>query len=270
MRSSASGSVVDTATLSADWSHYKSAGAGPYNLTYDPTKIPIFEIRFPWLGVGDVEWYLNGVHVHSSRHAGLLAVPYMATAVLPITVRLENTGAATRTTAKYVCASLLSCGGTEPPFETFGWTMPAAITCPNSGTPTYLFSMRLKSQFPAASGITNRMTVFPKTLSFSSEGQRGALYVVFDPTLGGSPTWAVDPSTLSGLEIDALATATATGGIQIRELIPQNESINWDLSKIFAVNGRALSAGGIVTIMGEGEAGASSDIRGSVVWDEVR
>ena len=193
----------------------------------------------------------------------------MRTAQLPITVRVQNTGASTRSSMHYICSTVVVNGGSAPPEYAFSHLMPAAITCSTAGAATYLFSMRLKSQYPAASGITNRMVVLPALASFQAEGQRGAVELWSNRTLTG-PTWATNPSTTSGVEIDTAASANANGTLVTRFMISQNEAYTLDLGEFFRVNGRKMRQGDTLTFLGQGEAGANSDIRGSVTWREVR
>ncbi len=280
-RSSVSGAPVDVAVAQADWNVDRmdgSAGAAnPSGLTLDVTKGNIYEVRRQqWLSVGDVWVYVNGHLVHVFRHAGLLAVPYMRTAQLPVTARIENVAAAAAGSWRFTCGHVGMEGAVDVPVHPFGWTMPASVNCLN-GVEKPLFAIRPKAVFPAA-GPTNRSVILPTTLHVSAESQRAAVRLVWDPTSITGATWAVPGEAQSAVEIDTAGTVVVGGTTLLRPFCPQNEGVNVDVSRLFGRFGRRMRQWGsgasagrdVLAVIGVGEAGASSDIRCSLIWDEVR
>lgn len=90
---------------------------------YAPQNGNIYEIRFAWLGVHQTDWWLNGRQVLSQNYDGLLPSVYMGTATLPLRAEVSN-----RAQLKYVCSSVTSEGGVDPPTPGFSATRTATKT----------------------------------------------------------------------------------------------------------------------------------------------
>lgn len=273
-RSYVTGAVVDTVVAQAAWNVDPMDGTGPSGETMNLTYGHIFEVRrMQWLGVGDVAVYVDGHPVHVFHHKGVVAVPYMQTAQLPMTWRIENVGAAAAGSFRYVCAHVGIEGAVEVPVHPYAYSMPASVNCLN-GVEKPLFSIRPKAAFPVG-GPANRAMVLPTTLHVSSESHRGAVRLVWNPTSLTNSTWAVAGEAQSGVEIDTAATAVVGGSTLLRPFCPQDEGINVDISRLFGRFGRRMRQAGdgsrdVLTVVGVGEAAPSSDIRCTLVWDEVR
>ncbi len=91
VRSSTSGSPVETTRTQSAWDRDKCDGSGPSGLLLDITKANIYEVEFQWLGVGLVNFFINGFLVHQEQHANLLDTPYMRTATLPLSWEVIRT-----------------------------------------------------------------------------------------------------------------------------------------------------------------------------------
>lgn len=122
-RSYVSGSVVDTPIAQANWSEDKFDGTGYSKVTLDFTKSQILWMDIEWLGVGSarVGFVINGKFytAHIFHHANIIVSTYMTTASLPIRYEIENTGtAASSTTLRHICNSLISEGGYSPKVST--------------------------------------------------------------------------------------------------------------------------------------------------------
>lgn len=118
LRSSVTGSVVNTRVAKANWNVDKLDGTGPSKLTLDLTKAQILFTDIEWLGVGTVRvgFMIDGkfIHCHSFQHANIITSTYMTTASLPIRYEIENTAlTASASTLKQICSSAISEGGYE-------------------------------------------------------------------------------------------------------------------------------------------------------------
>lgn len=248
IRSSATGTPVDTRVPQAEWSED--------NLyDWDWSKALIVVIDAEWLGVGRVRVGVvdSGIPrvAHVFDHAGLYLNAagnpgvYMSTATLP--VRYEATcvwGAATgkswaeeqasgQTWAQIqtagttwagiagaavghfdvlqICASVASEGAEA---QTSGLTHSTGLGA-NLATVTTrraILSIRPKATF---GGRTNRVQIVPSNLSLYVDGSNDVYWeVIRGGTLGGSPSWA-SVSDNSAVEVD-LAGTTVTGGERLR------------------------------------------------------
>jgi len=271
-RTSTSGSPVDYPVAQADWNYDKLDGTGPSGVNVDITKGSIWELQFQWLGVGVVNWYLNGILFHQMRHPNTIAGPYMRTATLPLTWEIENTGASSPSWMAAICGSIMIEGGADEPDYTFGVFNNSDVTVSTVERP--LISIRPKLLY---NSIENRMVVVPFLAAIATDGKRASYRLVLDGTLTG-PSWS-SASAQSSVEFDESATAISGGLTLIRGLLPNAiDSKDLDLRGYFnniARNLRRLAFGtdtNILTITGknEGASGGNTLMRASLTWQETR
>lgn len=271
-RSSTSGTPTDYPVNQANWNMDKLDGTGPSGVNIDITKGSIWELQFQWLGVGVVNWYLNGILFHQMRHPNTIAGPYMRTATLPLTWEIENTGASTASWMTAICGSIMIEGGADEPDYTFGVFNSTDITVSTTERP--LISIRPKTLY---NSIDNRMAVVPFLASIATDGKRASFRLVLDGSLTGA-SWT-SANAQSGVEFDEAATAISGGLTLIRGLLPNAiDSKDLDLRGYFnniARNLRVLAFGAgqnILTITGknEGASGGNTLMRSSLTWQETR
>lgn len=282
IRSSATGSVVETKTLQSQWNQDASA--------VDVTRANIFEIMYQWLGVGEVWYFLNGGIRHIVRNQGTQPRPYMKSANLPLSFEVVNVGTiqyirfgqfddedgvyfeiqrtADAGSLTHICSSARILNGLPPPTLSFGTTR--ALT--NVGaTMVPLFSMRMNGTL---NGIASRVFALPTILSCFAETREGAFVLVLDPTLTGATWAATSPS--GAIQIDTAANAMA-GGTEIdRVSLPSNGFQAFDLSSVFTIPGRKIrrkAFSGISDVLTVGvvrEGTVNFDPRATLNWLEVR
>lgn len=117
IRSSATGSPVDTPIEQADWSEDTLDSTGPSGITFDPATSQIAVIDFEWLGVGRARmgFVVDGaiIYVHHAERANRGAGVYMSSPNLPVRYELSNTGTGGAATFEAICASVSSEGGLD-------------------------------------------------------------------------------------------------------------------------------------------------------------
>lgn len=269
-RTSTSGGTVDNVISRASWNGDKLDGTGSSGVTLDITKGNLYEIRFQWLGVGTVQWWINGILIHTLRNANTLDVPYMKTAVLPVQVECVNSGASAIGSFTNICNTVRSEGGSAPPLWTFGAynSVDKSITT----TETPLLSIQPKSTFQS---LINRIVAIPKFVSVSNEGFRSGFRIVYGGTLTSASFSSADAN--SGYEFDVAATVV-TGGITVlRGFLPGGDDARQiDIEQMFHYLGSHLrrdafnTTGNILTIAGINEASGSTNMRASITWHEIR
>lgn len=168
LRSSTSGSSVETRIARSDWNGDKLDSTGESGVTLDLTKQQVMIIDFGWLGSAIVRFYfvVNGepVLVHSEYPSNSLDYVFMKQAVLPVRWEIESTGGTTSISA--TCASVQSEGG----FQTKGVKRsvsmdgnPVAFNYNNGSGDSDLvplLTVRLKSAYNRASIIPLSYTIF--------------------------------------------------------------------------------------------------------------
>ena len=155
IRSSVTGSPVDTRIAQSDWNQDSMDGSGPSGITLDPTKTQILWTDIEWLGVGSVRvgFVINGVFYicHVFNHANTETNVYMTTATLNCRYEITNTTATAGATMRQICSTVISEGGYNPvttiQYVSNG-TNPFKV--PTANVRTNLASIRLNSVYPDA------------------------------------------------------------------------------------------------------------------------
>ena len=112
LRSSTSGSVVDTVIPQSSFNIDRLDGSDDIGFILDVTKGNIYQIDLQWLGAGIVSYVIfdsngNKLRAHTLQNANQANLPYMQTATLPIRVEQENTGTAgSSSELRFCCGSV--------------------------------------------------------------------------------------------------------------------------------------------------------------------
>jgi hypothetical protein len=236
--------------------------------SYAPQNGNIYEIRFAWLGVHEVDWYLNGRLLRSDNFDGRLPKVYMSTGTLPL--RAEASGAATM---KYVCSNVTSEGGQAPPLPGFSYARTAAKTVGQNDGIVPIIALRPVSSITSGGFVSHaHVELIPTSISCTVDGTPNnvRVYSYLNQTLTGA-TWAIAPSQ-SFAEVDVAATA-ASGGIQAC-VFTASEGTH-ELHHVFGVNQRALRVRALgqpvdtLTVAVDSTSG-NQTVACAIEWQEVR
>lgn len=268
------GNPVDTIVTQSAWNIDTFDGKGISRTNVDVTKSNIYEFHIDWLGVGYVDCYINGLHVHRFDNANTFHGPYMTTAVLPISIEIQNAGVSTASTFNFICTCVESDGGNTFPKYSFGAYNSSDTVVGTSEIP--LIAIRPGTSFK---GITNRTLTLPSRLSVSTEGGRAGFRVILNPTSITSGTW-ISASLNSSVEYLSGATAFVDnfpGQTLYRGFLPNaNDSREVDLSSFFSFQGSKLRLNAYGTtadtllVVGICEQPGTTLMRSSLVWDEIK
>jgi hypothetical protein len=239
LRSKVSGSVVDTKIAQSSWNNDKLDGSGnSVNLsghTLDVSKDNIYWIDMQWLGAGRVRFgvIIDGVRItcHEILNANNNTLPYMQTATLPLYAEQTNTGVAASTSEMRVFVqAIMTEGDFQPPHAHFAAAL-TGITV--TGANTNLVTFRSKQQF---NSVDNRIQAYGDELYVFTDTEPVLIEVVRDATLGGTPTWTVDPGAASSVEADTAGTTVTGGTVVASYLVGTGTPENINLREIFAYN----------------------------------
>ena len=272
-RTSTSGAPVEVVVSQSAFNIDKVDGTGQSGLNVDFTKGNIYELQFQWLGVGNVELYINGVPCHTMRNPNTLANPYIKTAVLPLSWEVQNIAASVASSMLAICANVTSEGGQNPSAVTFG-AYSVAGTPVGSGIANEvpIIAIRLSQTF---GGVDNRLTVLPKLLEMATTTKAAFFRVVMNPaTLTGGTWQSVDAA--SGVEYNTGSTAFTGGQHIIRSYLPGSPSVNTTvLGPYFDQTSRKLrrdaftGVSDVLLVVAYGDGGASTALP-SLTWDEIK
>ena len=166
IRSSVTGSIVETKVSQASWNKDPLNGTGSSGMTVDVTKINVFWIDYQWLGAGRVRFGVfspDGARVvcHQFQNAGQNALPYMRTGTLPVYFENINTAATgSSTELRSVCTGVYSEGTYED--YAFWRYADAENTGVVTTTNTHLASIRTKA---TVNSKHNTVIIYPETLN---------------------------------------------------------------------------------------------------------
>lgn len=190
VRSSTSGSPVDTAVAQTSWNLDTLDGSGPSGITLDPDQSQIVIIDYEWLGVGRVRcgFVVNGIpiYAHEFNHSNLAAGVYMSSPNLPLRYEISNSGAGAASSVECICASVISEGGQPSTgIDKFWSTGSSIINANTAGTKYAVFGIRLKSTKLDATVIANSVSA----MNITSDDYIWEL--ILNPTIASTaPTWS--------------------------------------------------------------------------------
>ena len=262
-------------TRASDWNGDKVDGSAGSTFTWDPTKGTPVMIKYPFLGYGDIFFYVQNpssgawILVHTIRYANTLATTQLANPSLRFTGFTLNSGNTTNKTM--YCASVgMFVSGTRSYAGNPRWGMDsnkASITTENN-----IISIKNCTTY---NGVTNRGLIRLSFLSFGSSAANGIAVIRFKSgvTLGGTPAFAAVNGTTSnngdtitsGNSIASYDTAgtTVAGGVYIGGVSvdnPGSMAIDLERYDLFIGPGEILTISGFSTI--------SSSIGVSLNWSE--
>jgi len=210
VRSSTSGSPVDTAVSQSNWNIDKFDGTGKSGILLDQSKSQIFTIDFEWLGVGRIRWgfVINGItyYVHETYHANLKSMVFMSTPNLPMRFETFNQNITSQsTTFDQICFSVLleGPGGTEGIKRSTDTGIAGKQFSNAQLTP--IIALRLKST-DIRSTIVDLAAKILATTNF-----RWA--VILNPTITGGAAASWQSLANSVIEYDLTMDGAITGGI---------------------------------------------------------
>jgi hypothetical protein len=198
MRSSVTGSVVETRVAQAAWNVDKLDGTGLSGVDLDITKINVWWLDYQWLGSGRVRFGIfapSGERVvcHAFENAGSLALPYMRTGTLPVSAENTNTGATgSSSELRSVCCGVYTEGNVLGDY-TF-WRYSTGILTKNvAAAQTHIASYR---PLATVNGKRNTIQIYPETLNIYTTQPVGITIFQTSDYAGGTWSSAGAGSTL--------------------------------------------------------------------------
>jgi len=219
IRSSVSGSVVETRVPQSQWNRDPLNGTGPSGVTIDFEKVQLINIHYEWYGAGSVEFSLiiDGFRIrfHDFHHANELTGPWIKTPFLPIRAEIENiTGVAGTHNFKQLSSAMTKEGFAATSGTANNYATPIAgrsMAVANTYYP--MVSLRMKSDF-----LNN--VIFPTYfLAATSDSSFIGYKLIRNGTLTNA-NWIDHPNVSSTAQVDTSATAISGGTIINEGFIP--------------------------------------------------
>jgi hypothetical protein len=275
-RNSGTGSLVDTWTAQTAWNGDVCDGTGASGFNWDKTKGVPVQISYPFLGFGDISFYVQNpatgrwILVHQIRYADSATTTQASNPSLYFYAQALNSGNTTNLTMYCGSVGVFICG-----LRSFVGSPRWAKDNNKTGitTETNIFSLRNATTY---NGVTNRGLIRLHNISIGATSAAASVVVIrlkLGVTLGGSPSYAtIDGTTAdngvtitSGNSIASADTAgtTITGGTYIwNATLAGSTSVSADLTPfdLFIAPGETLTISGFAT--------SSANIGVSLNWSE--
>lgn len=211
VRTSDSGSPVDTTFTKANWNIDKMDGNGPSGNTVDFTKLQIFVIDWQWLSAGRVRFGLemNGHidYVHEVLAANVLTIPWSATPNLPLRYQIVTTIDSGICSMREVCAAVISEGGSEDVgIVHHRGTAGAAVTSAVEDTLYAIIGIRLKTSHLGAT-----VRILKAKIQIQTASEFIEWLVIFNPTVADTFTYGDLSNSAVQFALGVTAN-TVTGG----------------------------------------------------------
>ena len=271
-RTSTSGAPVETFISQSAFNIDKVDGTGQSGLNIDFTKGNIYEMQFQWLGVGNVELYVNGTPCHIIRNPNQLANPYMKTAVLPLSWEVQNMVASTGSSMMAICANVTSEGGNKPPEVSYGaYAITGTAIGNGAAAEAPVLAIRLTSSF---NGLDNRVVVLPRAVHMSTTTRAAFFRIIMNPTTLTGGTWQPADAT-SAVEFNSGSTSFTGGQHIARGYVLNPGSADIDLTELFHEQSRKLRRDAftgvsdtfLIVAWGDGGTGV---VLPSITWEEIK
>ena len=246
-------------------------GTGASGMTIDPTKLNVFFIQFQYLGAGAVKIWVEDdltggmILAHTLLYANLNITPSVFNPNFHMMVRVDNGATTSNMIAKSASMAYFIEGKTEytelqQPQTGTGQKTKTSITAERA-----ILTVRNKSTYASK---VNFLDVLLENITSSIEAgsanNLGAVRLVRNATLGGTPSWSDLDTNNSLLEIDTSGT-TVTGGKELfsSPLAGKNDRFGVNATDYKII----LAVGDTITLAGKSS--NSATITGSMLFKEL-
>ena len=278
VRSTSTGSMIETRVPRSQWNGDKLDGTGPSGIVADATKQQIVNFEYEWYGAGQIMigFVINGFNhvIHTFNHANLDTLPWCSTPFLPVRMELENlTGVAGTHYLYQGSNSIISEGVPDILGIAESVLSPIAGTVMTSANAWYpILSLRLKST--ALKGI-----VLPTSFQVNTEDNTTVFYKVCRNTVigtGGS-SWTNTASVDAFTEYQTYSTPSAiteaNSGIAIVSGFATSASaavIDLNADAVSQIGRRSLgTVSDTITILCA-SSGTNKEVVAALTWIEQR
>ena len=267
IRSSTSGSNVETIIYQSDWNVDKLDGTGKSGITLDVANTQIFVADFQWLGVGTVRFgfEIDGLLylTHKQDHSNKTKKVYMKSGTLPVTYEICNVSEApAATNLTQICATVISEGGEQPYGEMYATPNSLPITVA-TGVWTPLISVKSNTTF---NGFVNRGKFLIQSIEAFVDGQQPMAYAIYEDANVSATVWeSIDANSAIEYSVAAATMNIDTGTRRMISFVPQQQRASLEVSPKELLKGVANTT---FTLAALGLAG-SSTVRAAINLREI-
>ncbi len=256
---------TDTWIGRAAWNIDTMDGAGnagnPSGVLLDTTKLNVFQIRFQWLGAGQVEYAAEDpttgrfVPVHRIQYANNYVLPSIYNPSLPLHGEVVNQGNTTNLVVKTASMAAFVEGR-------------SIVTGPSNAyqassthsTETAFFHLRNKGTYQS---LQNRVSSIVRQLSVGNDANTLSTFRMYlNATLSGTAAWADINGADSVMEVDQVQAYVSGGKLLFAGTVGKDTGVSFPMSEL-DINIRPNDV--LTVTSASGSSGAQS---ASIVWVE--
>lgn len=248
---------------------YEEAWEPGYDWGFDPTKGNVYQIRFQWLGYGEIQFSIENpetggfVLVHRIQYANAHVNTSIRNPTLPIHASSTNTKNSTDVVLMTPSAMAFVEGKVENPTPLHPFALPRVREAAKATITTQTSIVTLKS-LATWQSVTNRVRSRIRGLSAAVEGTKVVtIKITKGATLGGSPSYSNHSADTSPVQYDVAGT-TVTGGTLVYATKLQKTD-----SRFFDLDYLGIEMGPGETLTFSAESSSSADIDLVVFWTDM-
>src|SRR6185437_2115442 len=274
LRTSTSGSPVDTRYPQSSWNIDKLDGTGISGVTLDSSKQNLYVCDFVWQGTGRIRFgIMNGgtiTYFHEILNSNTLTGPWMRSPSRPGRVEMTNTAATAGVNhMDLVCFTAIK-ESTNDIFVPYTFSAsPGRTGLVVGATLIPVISLRPNTTF---NGITNRVVIQPTAASVATGNVATVVQIILNPTTLTGASFSA-PNSFSAAQVDVAATAVSGGTILWEEIIQPSGFDDIDLAQLGDVIALGLDIAGttpdVVTVAVQSTAGNTTTFAG-LTWQEYQ
>ncbi len=245
------------------WSEDPCDGTASFP-SMDFTKGNVFQIKFQWLGFGEIDFYIENpdtgalVCIHRIKYANTATNPSVFNPTFPFFADAENT--TNNTSIVVYCSSAML--GIEGKNQDIG--VIHAVENGKAGistTLTNILTIRNRSTFASK---TNQSFIKLALVDVAVDGTKPSDFeLILNTTLGGTPSYTDIDTNVSIAEYDTAGTTISGGRVLFAPTLAKSDSRTVDLSPWRIL----LNPGDMITIAAKASSG-TIDAEVSLTWVE--
>lgn len=272
VRTSTSGSIVDTRVLQSDWNIDKLDGTGISGVNLDTSKHNVYVIDFVWQGAGRIRFgIMHGrgvVYFHQILNANVSTAPFIRSPSRPGRAELTNLGVTIGTTDMDIVCVFALRETSDNLLAPFAASASRGITKVTVSSIKPLITLRPKATF---NSITNRIPIAPQRAIIQCNQQSILVQVYLNASLTGVSY--VSAGTNSAAEYDVSATVISGGTLILETYVSESNNGQLDLQELADTAILGLDIAGSVqdtlTVTATSLAG-NTDTWASIAWQEFQ
>lgn len=266
VRSSTTGSPVDTVVEQSNWNQDVMDGTGVSGVTLDPSKSQILVMDYEWLGVGRVRYGFNidGLiyYVHYQNNANNLDGVYTSTPNLPVRYEIINDGTGPADDFEQVCSTIISEGG-QSNTGTLRHADSGEISSLTSASTYAVLGLRLK-----AANLDGVVTIETLSIVTTTGNDTAHWELVFNPTVAGTFTYSDETDSIVQVATGD-NTNTLTGGIVVGGgYFTSSQSIEAEINNALRI-GASIAGVPDEIVVAMRPITANLDAEASLTWREL-